>query len=861
MFYKLSVKEVLSELHSSIDGLSDSEAKNRLLKFGRNEIINIKRFSILKLFISQFQNFIVYILLGAVLLSLVFSEYNDAVVIGIVVIINTLLGFFQEFKAEKAIESLRKLSSPMALVIRNNKQIKISSSDIVPGDIIIISEGSLIPADASIIESVSILMNESSLTGESLPVSKDIHSITKECIISDRKNMVFLGSSCVNGHGKAIVVSTGFNTELGKIAKDIQKPGEKYTPLQKQISKLGVSITLGVLFIIIIIFLLDILSGDYLLNAFFTSLALAVAAIPEGLPAVITITLALSTQVMLKKNVLIRKLSSVETLGSTNVICTDKTGTLTKNEMTVSKVFTDNKLLDVSGSGYSISGKILFNNKDYNVKYLENFLTVCFNCNNSSLEFDSDPTEKALIVLSKKAGFDKSYSRINEIPFSSESKFMLTVNDINNHDISLIKGAPEVVLSKCKFIEVDNKIKSLSSNDLKNLMKVYDSMASDALRVLALAYSKSSKDFIFVGFAGMIDPPRDEVKDSILECNTAGIRVVMITGDYELTAKAIGSMVGIKGNIINGKTLESMTINDLEKVVDKVSIYARVNPEHKVKILQALKNKGYIVAMTGDGVNDALALKRADIGISVGSGTDVAKQASDMVLLDDNFTSIVAAVKEGRGIYSNLKKFIKFLFSTNLAEVLIILVSILLGIPLPLIAIQILVVNLLTDSLPALALGVDPVNHSVMKSPPRKLDEKIISKRDIPSLLFESFIIAFSVLAMFFIYFKSNSLIYAQTIAFSVLVFAELFNSLNYRIGDSSVFSLDTFRNKSLLLAIFLSVIIQLSIIYMFNSLFSTVPLLLSDILLVVLVSSIVLFIKEPLKLFYRIYFRSDKTF
>ena len=850
MFYKLSVKEVLSELHSSVNGLSISEAKNRLLKYGKNEIINTKKFSIFRLFISQFQNFIIYVLLVAVLLSLFFSEYNDAIVIGIVIIINTLLGFFQEFKAEKAIESLNKLSSPMALVLRNNKNIKIPSNEVVPGDIIIINEGSIIPADARIIESVSMLLNESSLTGESLPVSKDINLINKECIISDRKNMVFLGTSCVNGHGQAIVVSTGFSTEIGKIAKDIQKSGEKFTPLQKQISKLGIFITIIVLFIITSIFLLDLFSGDSLLNSFFTSLALAVAAIPEGLPAIITITLALSTQVMLKKNVLIRRLSSVETLGSTNIICTDKTGTLTKNEMTVSKIFVNDKLLNVSGSGYSLSGKILFNNKEYNPRLIENFLTICFNCHNASLHGDSDPTEKALIVLSKKAGFDKHYSRIKEIPFSSESKFMLTVNEINNHDVSLIKGAPEVILSRCKFIEIDNKIKHLSSNDIKDLMKVYDSMASDALRVLAFAYSKNSKDFIFVGFAGMIDPPRDEVKKSIMECNNAGIRVVMITGDYELTAKAIGSMVGIKGDIINGKTLESMSIKDLEKVVDKVSIYARVNPEHKAKILQALKNKGHIVAMTGDGVNDAPALKRADIGISVGSGTDVAKQASDMVLLDDNFTSIVSAVREGRGIYSNLKKFIKFLFSTNLAEVLIILLSILLGVPLPLIAIQILVINLLTDSLPALALGVDPVNSSVMNSPPRKIDEKILSKKDIPSLLFESLIITLSVLSMFLIYYKSNSLIYAQTVAFSVMVFAELFNSLNYRLGNSSLFSMEFFKNRPLLLAIIISVIVQLSIVYIFNSLFSTVPLLLSDLLLVILASSIVLLIKEPFKLF-----------
>lgn len=853
MYYQKEAGKIIKEFNSSINGLSENEAEKRLLKYGNNEITRLKRTSKLKLLLNQLKSFIVYVLIAAALISLFFKEYNDAIIIGVVVIVNTLLGFFQEYKAEKAIEALQKLSSPGAIVIRDGKLKQISSNEVVPGDIIIIEEGTFIPADARLIEANSLFLDESTLTGESLPVEKNIAKIEKSTIISDQKNMVFAGSSAIKGRGRAIVISTGFNTELGKIAKEIQSTDEKLTPLQTQLNKLGRNITLTILILVFAIFLIGYFRSSLLFDSFFTSLALAVAAIPEGLPAIVTITLALGTQRMLKKNALMRKLSSVETLGSTTVICTDKTGTLTKNEMTVVRVYTNNKLIDVTGSGYSTKGEFLCENKKISLKNLTSLFAVSYLCNNASLDNISDPTEKALIVLAKKGKYEHNYERVKEIPFNSETKYMITINKINNRLINNLKGAPEVVLNKCKYVEIDGKIKALNKSEREVILKVYNEMAENALRVLGLAYSKNSKDFIFVGLAGMMDPPREEVIEALKECNIAGIKVVMITGDYEITAKAIASQIGIMGEIITGDKLEKISMKELEKIVESISICARVNPQHKVKILQALKNIGHVAAMTGDGVNDALALKKADIGIAVNSGTDVAKQASDMILLDNNFASIVSAIREGRGIYNNLKKFIKYLFSTNFAEVLIIFLALILGLPLPLIAIQILWVNLLTDGLPALALGRDSIDKNVMTSKPRKKDSNIIERRDLLQILFEGIIITSVVIGLFFWYLKMGSVIYAQTIAFSALVIAELFNSVSYSLDNRSLFSFGLFRNKYLWLAVIASVLLQLLSVYYLNGLFETTGLALFDWLVIAIAGSVILIIKEPIKLFKKV--------
>ena len=852
MHYQKEVNEIIKELNSNSQGLTDQEVNSRLKTYGKNEIKKLKNISIIKLILLQFKNFVIYILLGALLISIFTNEFTDAIVIAIILILNASLGFYQEFKAEKAIEALKKLSSPKALVIRNNKLTNIDSANVVPGDILSIEEGAYIPADARLIEVSDLKVDESTLTGESTTVSKIIEAIKSSKQLADQRNMVFAGTMAARGRGKAIVVFTGFNTELGKIAKEIQIPNDKSTPLQKKLNKLGKYLSFVVLAIAFLILLLDIFRSH--MN-FFESLklgiAVAVAVIPEGLPAVVTITLALGTQKMLKNNALIRKLSAVETLGSTTIICSDKTGTLTKNEMTVTEVFYNNKIINITGKGYDTKGDFTHNNKKINQKELNKLFEILKLCNNASLNDPSDPTEKALLVLSEKAKFNISHERLEEIPFSSESKFMTTIDKINNKKIYHMKGAPEVVLKMSKFIEINGKKILMTKQDKQNLIEQQNRMASNALRVLGAAYSENSKDFIFVGLVGMIDPPRDEIKESIQICKQAGIKIIMITGDHDLTAKAIAKEIGIGENSLTGKDLEELNLDDLKKIAEKVDIFSRVDPRHKVKILEALKSKGHIVAMTGDGVNDALALKKAEIGIAVGSGTDVAKGASDMVLTDDNFASIVKAVKEGRGVYNNIKKFILFLFSSNLAEILIILTSLIANLPLPIIAIQLLWINILTDGLPALALGIDPVDKNIMKFPPRKSNERIINNKDAVKLLMQGIIMSVSTLSVFFIFLKSTNLIYAQTMAFTTLVILELFNSLNYRSDRNSIFSKELFSNKYLLLAISASFILQLVIIYLLPNLFKATPLIFIDWAWILIAALPVLIIQEIVKLTY----------
>jgi len=848
MYYKWKVKEVLVKLSSTINGISDNEAANRLAIYGKNEIKKFKKISKIKLLLSQLKSFIVYVLLAAALISLIFGEFKDSLVILFVVIINTFLGYFQEYKAEKAIEALQKLSTPVATVIRFGKIKQIPSSELVPGDVIIIEEGSFIPADARVIESNELAIDESSLTGESVSVNKIVEEINKDCVISDQKNMVFSGTIAIRGRGRAVIINIGLSTELGKIAKGVEEEYEKETPLQKQLNLFGKKITISILFLILIIFVLGYANGNKLFDSFFIAVALAVAAIPEGLPAVITITLALGTQRMLKRNALVRKLSAVETLGSVNVICSDKTGTLTKNEMTVTKLYINNKFIDVTGSGYSKNGEFLYSGKRIADSEILRLLEISSMCNNSNFDGPSDPTEKALLFMSAKAKDIPKYERIKEIPFNSENKFMITEHKNKNKTISYMKGAPEVVLNKCKYAEMDNKYIKLDKEEKNKIHEAYKKMASEALRVLGMAYSENGKDFVFSGLAGMIDPPREEAIKSIEECKLAGIRVVMITGDYEITAKAIANKLGIEGEVINGEELEVISVTDLVRKLDFVSIFARVNPQHKIKIVEAFKSRGDIVAMTGDGVNDALALKKADIGVAIGSGTDVAKQASDIILLDDNFVTIAEAVKEGRGIYNNIKKFIKFLLSCNLAEVLVILLALIFGMPLPLIAIQILLVNLLTDVFPALALGVGPVDSDIMNNKPRNKDKNIMSNNEFFYMVFIAFIISGITLSLFYFYLSKIGLNYAQTVAFFALVVSQLFASFSFSLGNKSILSNALFKNKWLIVGILTSFILQLVIIYLFNDLFYTVDLLFIDLIYIVLISSLLLAVHQLMK-------------
>jgi|TARA_B100001971_G_C18255706_1_gene581897 Ca2+-transporting ATPase len=862
MHYK-KTEEVFKELNTQKEGLTEKEVEKRLKKYGYNEIKEAKKISPLKIFLQQFNSAVVYILIAALLISLFLGERIDAIVIGIILILNALFGFYQEYRAEKSIEALKKLSSLKATVIREGKEKDIDAKLLVPGDIIKLETGDKIPADSRIFELINLQTQEAALTGESLPVKKGLNVLPEKTPLADRINMVFSGTIITSGKGKAIVTSTGMNGEIGKIAKLIEGAEEEATPLQKKLNMLGRRLGVITIIVSVIVFLGGILKGGSVLEFFIVAVSLAVAAIPEGLPAIVTIGLALSVKRMVKRNALIRKLPSVETLGSTTVICTDKTGTLTKNEMTVKKIYINGNVIDVTGSGYEKKGKFLANNKEINPKEMELLLRAGVLNNDAAFDGEQvigDPTEAALIVSAAKAGIDrdilqKKYPRKDEILFTSERKIMTTMHNINGEHIAYVKGAPEIVLNKCNSIYENGKIKKLTAIRKNEILEANKQFANHALRVLGFAYktvmdkSRTEKNLIFIGLQGMIDPPRDEVKDAITKCKKAGIKVVVITGDNEVTAKAVAHAIGIEGRSITGKDLDKL--KDLTKYVDDITIYARVNPEHKIKIVDALKKKGHIVAMTGDGVNDAPALKKADIGIAMGiTGTDVAKEASDVILTDDNFTSIVNAVEEGRGIYDNIKKFVSYLLSSNTGEVLTIFVAIMLGLPLPLIAIMILWNNLITDGLPALALSVDPPDPDIMERKPRKNHERIISNPIIVRLLIVGFTIMISTLTIFHFYSTEKYLAYAQTVALCTLMISQMFNVLNCRSEFNSLFKIGIFTNMKLWGAILFSVIMQIIAVQtpFFNTFLKTVPLTLMDWLYVVLISSSVFIIVEIYK-------------
>ena len=860
------IKDVLKELSASENGLTDEEAKNRLGKYGPNEIKEKKRISPLKIFISQFKSFIIAILIAAVVVSLLIGETVDAVVIAAILLLNAVLGFIQEYKAEKAIEALKKMASLKAKVIRNNEEKLIDAAELVPGDIIFLEVGMKVPADSRLIQIVNLQTQEAALTGESLPVKKEPEALPEKPPVADRKNMVFSGTIITAGRGKAVVVETGMNSEIGKIAEMIQTAEEKMTPLQVKLAQLGQLLGIATIAICIVVFLIGIFTGKNILTMFIAAVSLAVAAIPEGLPAVVTISLALGVQRMIKRHALIRRLPSVETLGSTTVICSDKTGTLTCNEMTVKKLFVNNKAIEVAGEGYSKEGSFYYEQNKIDSKDFSLLLKIGALCNDAKLnekEPLGDPTEISLIVSAHKAGLIKDeleerYPRIGEIGFSSERKRMSTYHKEDGKKIVYCKGAPDVILHLCDRININGEVKRLASIDKKEILKVNELFASEALRVIGFAYKESEtlseENMVFVGLQGMIDPPREEVKEAIKKCERAGIKVVMITGDHKTTAEAIAKEIGIKGSSLTGQELDE--IKNLEDYVENIAIYARVNPEHKSKIVDALRAKGHVIAMTGDGVNDAPALKKSDIGIAMGiTGTDVAKEASDMILTDDNFTSIVNAVEEGRGIYGNIKKFVEYLLSSNLGEILTIFVAILLSVffqnALPLLAIQILWINLVTDGFPALALGVEPPDPEVMIRPPRKPDEKILSASIIKRMAIVGITMMIGTLLIFKLYLPD--LKYAQTMAFTTLVMFQMFNVLNCRSEKHSLFKVGIFSNMFsniyLLLAIVVSILLQLLVIYTpFSAFFKTVPLTLTDWLYAIVISSSVMFVVETIK-------------
>tara|TARA_Y100000310_G_C20680695_1_gene815776 strand:- start:296 stop:2875 length:2580 start_codon:yes stop_codon:yes gene_type:complete len=810
--YQRKKEDVVRDLSSRNKGLTQAEINDRLVKYGPNILKEKKKRSPLILFLRQFTSFLVLILIFATVVSFLLGERIDALVIGIIVVLNGVFGFVQEFKAEKAIEALKKMGSLKCKVIRNGKTETIDASKVVPGDILVLGEGDKVAADARLLDVNNLLVDESLLTGESAPVEKVDKIISKKVAVSERHNMVFSNTIVTRGKGLAVVVKTGMETEVGRIAELIQEEKVEMTPLQKKLQKFGKFLGIIFLFMCAVIFLIGVLKGNSIVDMFLVAVSLAVAAIPEGLPAVVTISLALGVQRMVKRNVLIRKLSSVETLGSTDVICADKTGTLTCNEMTVKKVYFDDKLIDVAGTGYDVEGGFFVNKKKYNSDYLEMLLRVCASCNDATVE-DGDPTERALMVLAAKGGFSKE-KRIGEVPFNSESKYMSTKHLIKGKEFSFIKGAPEVVLGMCSDYYSNRRVVRLTPKAKKEILEVNSSMASGALRVLGMAYKTGART-VFVGLAGMIDPPRKEVKLSIEKCKSAGIRVVMITGDHKLTALSVAKELGITGEALVGEELDKLSEKEFLKVIEKVNVYARVSPEHKSKILDGLEKKGHIVAMTGDGVNDAPALKKAHIGVAMGvKGTDVAKEASEMILTDDNFVSIVNAVEEGRGIYDNITKFVDYMLSSNLGEVLVIFLAMLIGfsvnggIVLPLLAIQILWMNLVTDGLPAIALGVDPINKKVMQRKPRDINEGIITKKMMWNIGLIGILIALSTLFLFWRFLPN--LVLAQTVAFTTLIVLQIVRVQMVRKQHNE----KLFSNKWLNYALISSIGLQLLVIY-----------------------------------------------
>ncbi|TKJ17847.1 ATPase [Candidatus Woesearchaeota archaeon B3_Woes] len=866
-YHTKSIEETLKNLETKDKGLTQEEANKRLIRYGPNEIKDTEQISPLNIFISQFKSFLVAILFIAVIVSLIIDHKIDAFVIAIILILNAILGFVQEYKAEKSIQALKKLASQQSVVLRDGKEKKINSTELVPGDIIILETGEKIPADSRLIESINLHTQEASLTGESTPVTKDIKTLNKKSPVADRKNIVFSGTIITAGRGKAAVIRTGMDTEIGKIAKMIQKQTTKLTPLQIKLKKLGELLGLATIIICFLVFFTGILAGIDTITMFITAISLAVAAIPEGLPAVVTISLALGTQRMVKRNALIRKLPSVETLGSTTVICTDKTGTLTLNQMTVRKLFINDKTITVTGRGYESKGEFYHNKEKINIKEIELLLTAGTLCNNAKFvnrDIIGDPTEGSLVVSAAKAELlkeklEEQYPRIDEIEFTSERKRMSTLHNIKGTKTIYSKGAPDVLLNYCNRVYKNGKIKKLTQEEKEKILQINETFAKQALRVLGFAFKPSNKleekNLIFIGLQAMIDPPREEVKTAIEKCKQAGIKVVMITGDFKVTAEAIGRELGITGQAIDGAELDN--IQNLKEHVENISIYARVNPSHKVKILEALKENKHIVAMTGDGVNDAPAIKKADIGISMGiTGTDVAKEASDMILIDDNFASIVNAVEEGRGIYDNIKKFVQYLLSSNIGEILTIFVALIMA-PffanaLPLIALQILWINLVTDGLPALALGVDPTEPHIMRKKPRNPKENIINKSRAIKMIFIGIIMMVGTLGIFKIYNPNINLVYAQTIAFTTLVMFQMFNVLNLRSDQHSLFKIGIFSNMKLIIAIIISIALQLLVVYspFMQNLFSTTTLYLKDWIYILLVSSSVLIFGEIIKIF-----------
>jgi Ca2+-transporting ATPase len=858
MYYDEAAEAVLKDLKTSETGLSSEEASNRLLKYGKNELKEEEKISVVKLFLSQFKSFLIIILLAAALVSAILGELIDSFVILFTVILACVLGFVQEYRAEESIKLLKSLTSPEALVLRNGREIKVQSSLLVPGDILLLQAGDRIPADARLLEALSLKIDESSLTGESVPVKKSADVFPPETPEPDRKNMAYTGTSVAYGRGKAVITATGMSTAFGRLAGLLGEIERERTPLQEKLDQFGRWIGAATLVVVAFVSVIGILQGFPPFEMFLWGVALAVAAIPEALPAVVTVGLALGVRRMVKRHALIRKLPSVETLGSTNIICTDKTGTLTQNKMTVEKIYVNGTVLNVTGGGYEPVGDFINGDKPVSEEvHLHKLLVTGTLCNDAGLiqeegiwDITGDPTEGALVVAAAKAGIwktalEEKHRRIGEVPFSSERKMMTTLNTYEGCLYAHSKGAPEVILASCTKIFLRGQEEQLTPEIRQEILNTLHEMANQSLRVMGFSYRRfaedvlpeeAEKEMVFSGLMGMRDPPREEVKVAIATCTSAGIRTIMITGDHKATASAIARELGIfrEGDmVITGTELGVMGNREFEEIVEKISVYARVYPEQKLKVVEALKKKGYVVAMTGDGVNDAPALKAADMGIAMGiTGTDVSKEASSMILTDDNFASIVSAVEEGRNILKNIMNFIAYGLTCHIGLVLIVLVGVLTWQILPVIAVQILWINLITDGLPPMALSVEVPDRGLMKLKPRKSEEGLVSKRMIVSSLGLGLLIALQSLGV--LHWALNEgvpLPKIQTLIFTLVVISMMFNAFNWRSDRYSVFTLGVFTNRSLIYAVLSTLLLQLAVVYipLMQTAFRTVPLSLSD--------------------------------
>lgn len=876
----MTTEEVLQKLGTDREkGVSHGEAKAWLKEAGKNVLQGEEGISPLELIIKQIKNPLIYLLLAAAIGSLLAGKYIDAGVIFVIILINTIIGFTQEWRAEKALEELQKKATPTAKVIRSGEKRQINAEEVVPGDLVVIDPGDRVPADIRIIQEDELEIDESALSGESEPVNKNSEKVDEDTLMADMADMAWMSTAVTSGNGVGIVVETGMNTEIGKIAGEVQKTRREETPLQKKIKTMGRYIGIAGVSLAAIVFLLGLFRGYEFKEMILFAIAVAVASIPEGLPAVISVTLALGVQRMADRNAIVQRLPSVETLGSTTFVCSDKTGTITENKMTVVRIYTEDGDYEITGLGYEPEGKIKLIGSGDEVPLdnlpdeLDVMLRIGILANNAGLikeedqwQIDGDPTEGALIVAAAKAGLDpdklnEEYPRKDEIPFSSDNKYMAVLCNQKAY----VKGAPEKIIDICSKIMKKGRISVLDDSQKDELRNVYKELAGDALRMVAggfkdvddssLTEEEVESGLIFTGFWGMIDPPRKEAVESIKKARQAGIKTVMLTGDHAITATEIAKKVGIGSGktAVTGRDVEESSKENVAEYARDVGVFARVTPSHKLKIMDSLKDRGEIVAMTGDGVNDAPSLKGADIGVAMGrSGTDVAREAADMVLTDDNFTTIINAVEEGRVIYSNLKRVIFFLLGTNIAEVMLPMLALIFGMKLPITALMILWVNLVTEVACTIPLGIEPRHQDVLKNPPREPAAPIIDSFILRRLAILSPVIALGTLAVFYHQSQTVGVQHARTVSFTTLAAFQWFQAFNARSSKKSVFSIGIFSNRWLLVGIGSAVVLQLGAIYtgLGQMIFDTVNLGWSDWALVIGASCSILIVDEIMKKF-----------